>query len=201
MRELFADGQRDAGDDLMDERTEQDRRREARERELAADLAVASDLMGDVELDSGEWQECQQVEIQRAAATCCSLCVPASTPCPTLINHFPGAALKAALTAKPTTKADFAELSKNIIAAITSKHEANPLYAAFVEQFGKDLCENLTAVQTRKVSSALSVLGNTKQQEERDKASGKKKVSLAATQVGGHPASRGPDVDTLSFMC
>ncbi|RSH78591.1 Translation initiation factor 3 subunit J component [Apiotrichum porosum] len=96
-----------------------------------------------------------------------------------------GAALKAALTAKPTTKSDFAELSKNIIAAITSKHEANPLYAAFVEQFGKDLCENLTAVQTRKVSSALSVLGNTKQQEERDKASGKKKGGAAKPKLGG----------------
>jgi translation initiation factor 3 subunit J len=75
------------------------------------------------------------------------------------------------------TKGDFADLSRNIITAIISRHEGNPLYAAFVEQFGKDLCESLSAVQTRKVSSALSVLGNTKQQEERDKASGKKKVS------------------------
>jgi hypothetical protein len=58
-------------------------------------------------------------------------------------------------------------------------HTSNPLYAAFVEQLSKDLCEGLTAVQTRKVSSALSVLGNTKQQEERDKASGKKKVGLS----------------------
>jgi translation initiation factor 3 subunit J len=63
------------------------------------------------------------------------------------------------------------------MSTIISSHTSNPLYAAFVEQLSKDLCEGLTAVQTRKVSSALSVLGNTKQQEERDKASGKKKVS------------------------
>jgi len=81
------------------------------------------------------------------------------------------------LSAKPTTKADFNELSRNIVTAITARHESNGLYVSFVEQLAKDLCENLTAVQTRKVSSALSVLGNTKQQEERDKASGKKKVS------------------------
>jgi hypothetical protein len=64
------------------------------------------------------------------------------------------------------------------MATIIAPHTSNALYAAFVEQLSKDLCEGLTAVQTRKVSSALSVLGNTKQQEERDKASGKKKVSL-----------------------
>ena len=84
--------------------------------------------------------------------------------------------MKAIVTAKPTTKADFATLSTQIMSTIISPHTDNALYAAFVEQLAKDLCEGLTAVQTRKVSSALSVLGNTKQQEERDKASGKKKV-------------------------
>ena len=80
------------------------------------------------------------------------------------------------MTAKPSTKADFTTLSQNIMASIIAPHVSHPLYSAFVEQLSKDLCEGLTAVQTRKVSSALSVLGNTKQQEERDKASGKKKV-------------------------
>ena len=84
--------------------------------------------------------------------------------------------MKAIVTAKPTTKSDFATLSTQIMSTIISPHTDNALYAAFVEQLAKDLCEGLTAVQTRKVSSALSVLGNTKQQEERDKASGKKKV-------------------------
>lgn len=88
-----------------------------------------------------------------------------------------GAALKAVVGANPKTKDDFAELSRNIVAAITARHQASGLYPAFVEQLSKDLCESLSAVQTRKVSSALSILGNTKQQEERDKASGKKKVS------------------------
>lgn len=61
---------------------------------------------------------------------------------------------------------------------MTGRHAANPLYPAFVETLAKELCEGLNAVQTRKVSSALSILGNTKQAEERDKASGKKKVRL-----------------------
>lgn len=79
------------------------------------------------------------------------------------------------LSARPSTKNDFSELSKNIYTSIVKKHESNPLYAHFVEQLVKDISTALTAVQTRKVSSALSVLGNTKQQEERDKASGKRR--------------------------
>lgn len=136
--------QKDGGDDLIDTRTEQERAREAkaeaRQRELAADLDVAGDLMGSVSLED------------------------------------PKETLQAILTAKPSNKEDFATLSKNIIALLTKKHESNPLYPAFVEGFVKDLCEPLSAVQVRKVGSGISTLGNAKQQEERDKASGKKKV-------------------------
>ncbi|GMK58282.1 hypothetical protein CspeluHIS016_0503140 [Cutaneotrichosporon spelunceum] len=145
-------------DELIDERTEQDRRREAREKELDADLAVASDLMGAMEISTGD-------------------------------------ALKAAVSANPKTKADFNELSTNIILALVKKHEDNGLYPAFVEQFAKDLCESLSAVQTRKVSSALSVLGNTKQQEERDKASGKKKGS-AKPKLGATKGLGKVDLDS-----
>jgi len=62
------------------------------------------------------------------------------------------------------------------MSVIISRHESNPLFATFVEILAKDVCESLNAVQTRKVSSSLGALGNTKQQDERDKASGKKKV-------------------------
>ncbi|TXT15756.1 hypothetical protein VHUM_00259 [Vanrija humicola] len=162
-KERLAAEARERGDtnDLIDERTEQDRRREARQKELDADLAVASDLMGDLSVDRGD-------------------------------------ALKAVLTAKPTTKADFAELSRNIIVAITSKHESNGLYPGFVEQLAKDLVESLSAVQTRKVSSSLSVIGNTKQQEERDKASGKKKGGAAKPKLGATKAL-GSKVDTEAY--
>ena len=85
--------------------------------------------------------------------------------------------LESVLTSHPKSKEEFTELSTKIMAVIFSRHQSNPLFPTFAEQFSKDLCESLTAVQTRKVSSALSALGNTKQQEERDKANGKKKAS------------------------
>lgn len=39
----------------METRTEQDRRREAREKELEADLASAADLMGSTGVEDGAW--------------------------------------------------------------------------------------------------------------------------------------------------
>ncbi|KIR58872.1 translation initiation factor 3 subunit J [Cryptococcus bacillisporus CA1873] len=150
----------DDDDDLMYTMTEQERRRLAREKEQEADLAVASELMGAVDLgDEGD-------------------------------------ALKSVLSARPSTKNDFAELSKNIYTSIIKKHESNPLYSQFVEQLAKDISTALTAVQTRKVSSALSVLGNTKQQEERDKASGKKKPA-SKPKLGGIKVSS--KVDTEAY--
>ncbi|KAK4689502.1 translation initiation factor 3 subunit J, partial [Tremellales sp. Uapishka_1] len=105
--------------------------------------------------------------------------------------------LKTLLQLKPSTKAEFAEYSSLLMSALISQHASNPLYASFVENLSKDLCEGLTAVQTRKVSSALSILGNTKQQEERDKASGKKK---AATKPKlGAVKSLSSKVDTEAY--
>lgn len=83
------------------------------------------------------------------------------------------------------------------MSALISRHESNPLYATFVEQFVKDLSESLSAVQTRKVASALTVLGNTKQQEERDKANGKKKPTAGkkAAIVGSTKGVNKLDLD------
>ncbi|WWC90749.1 uncharacterized protein L201_005686 [Kwoniella dendrophila CBS 6074] len=149
------------GDDLMETMTEQDRRRQAREREQEADLAVAADLLGASSLDES----------------------PAKT-------------LTSILSSKPTTKNDFTELSTDIFTAIIKRYESSPLYATLVEELSKNMCEALTAVQTRKVSSSLSVLGNTKQQEERDKASGKKKASSKPKLGGAKVVSK---VDTEAY--
>jgi translation initiation factor 3 subunit J len=85
------------------------------------------------------------------------------------------AAMESLLKAEPKTKDQFASLSKDVM-TLLARFQGNPLYPAFAEQLAKDVCEPLMAVQVRKVGSGLATLGNTKQQEERDKASGKKKV-------------------------
>ncbi|KAK8854852.1 hypothetical protein IAR55_003591 [Kwoniella newhampshirensis] len=112
------------------------------------------------------------------------------------LDENPEKLLTSILSSRPSSKNDFTALSKNIFAAVIKRHESNPLYSAFVEQLSKDMCDALTAVQTRKVSSALSVLGNTKQQEERDKASGKKKGSTKPKLGAAKPTSR---IDTEAY--
>ena len=79
---------------------------------------------------------------------------------------------------------------------VIAKHSSNPLFASFAESLAKDICESLNAVQTRKVSSSLSVLGNTKQAEERDKASGKKKGASKPKLGGAKTINR---VDTEAY--
>jgi len=146
LKQKLAEKERVAGvpkangdDDLIDTTTEQDRRRMARERELASDMAVAEDLMGGLTID-------EQREM-----------------------------LQSILSSKPNSKEEFDKLSSQIMTVILARHTSNPHFPIFAEQFVKDLCESLTAVQTRKVGSGLSALSNTKQQDERDKANGKKK--------------------------
>lgn len=130
----------------------------ARDKELEADMAAAADLMGASRLNSGQ---------------------PSISDLSSMVaDHVVGPeTLQNILTATPKTKDDFAALSQQIVAAIISRHASHPLYPAFAEALAKDVCEPLTAVQTRKVSSSVGIVGNTKQQEERDKANGKKKVS------------------------
>lgn len=102
-------------------------------------------------------------------------------------------ALASLLNAQPRTKPDLDALSKEIMSAIISRYQSNPLYAYFVETFAKDLCETLASKDVRKVASGLTVLGNTKQTEERDKASGKKKVSwLSHSQLAADSRNRLP---------
>ncbi|KAL7423415.1 Translation initiation factor 3 subunit J component [Cryptotrichosporon argae] len=152
----------DTGNDLMDEMTEQERRRLAREKELEADMAVAADLLGGATLEDRN------------------------------------DAIKAALTATATTKADFAALASQVYTAVVARHAEHPLFAVFAEQLAKEICEPLSAVQTRKVASALGVVGNTKQQEERDKASGKKKAP-AKPKLGATKALVQGKVDTEAY--
>ena len=140
----------------MDTRTEQERAREAklaaRQAELDADLNVAADLLGGMDVDDKK------------------------------------AAMENVLKQEPKTKDQFAALAKDVM-TLLARHQANPLYPAFVEQLAKDLSEPLLAVQVRKVGSGLATLGNTKQQEERDKANGKKKVSCRYVMYGTRSCS------------
>ncbi|CED82211.1 translation initiation factor eif3 subunit [Phaffia rhodozyma] len=142
----------EAGDiDPEEELTPQERRRLEKQMELDADLANASDLLGD-----------------------------------TTISSKPDASVGSLADAKPKTKADLEAFSARLYSEIYSKHSSNPLFAYFVEFHAKTLCETLKDSEVRKTASGLNALANIKQQEQRDKASGKKKTpAKGKPQLGG----------------
>lgn len=79
------------------------------------------------------------------------------------------------LTMRCDNKDDFEALAESLSSAIVSSHGSHPLYALFVENFFKQMCGPLRDVETRKVASALTALGNEKQKAQKDAAGGKKK--------------------------
>lgn len=164
----------------------------AEKERLAAEAREQGDVdeIMDTRTEQERRREAREREIEADLATAADLMGGAT------LDDTPEDLFTSIVSSKPTTKSDFTTLSKNVYAALIKRHENNPLFSAFVEQLSKDLCETLTAVQTRKVSSALSVLGNTKQQEERDKASGKKKTTGKPKLGAAKPSSK---IDTEAY--
>lgn len=114
------------------------------------------------------------------------------------------------LEAKCKSKEDFQALSSKIYQLLIARHASNPLFSSFVEHHVKEVCETLKDSEVRKAASGLSILANTKQQEQRDAKSGKKKVTKAKPGLGGgmkdrqcvcSPLSRSMEqtADKLSF--
>ncbi|KAJ7218145.1 eukaryotic translation initiation factor 3 subunit J [Mycena pura] len=91
--------------------------------------------------------------------------------------------LDSLISCQPHTKEDFIKLSNQIVEVIIKRHQSKPLYPTFIEHLARDLAIPLKDVEVRKVASGLTTLANEKQKEQRDKASGKKKL-----KSGGKPA-------------
>jgi translation initiation factor 3 subunit J len=93
---------------------------------------------------------------------------------------------------QPRTKEDFQKLSDRIIEFIIKRHQTKPLFPTFIEHHARALAMPLKDVEVRKVASGLTTLANEKQKEQRDKASGKKKLKAASKPglAGAKPSSK-----------
>ena len=97
--------------------------------------------------------------------------------------------ITALLSFQPRTKEDFIKLSDQFINLLVKPHQSKPLYPFFAEHHARALALSLKDVEVRKVASGLTTLANEKQKEQRDKASGKKKVKpKTAMKPGLGPA-------------
>jgi len=147
---------------------EREKRLWERQRELEADLANAGDLLG--------------------STTMTDTTDPTNPPSPSHkplgSGHSNSANLDSLLSENPRTKEEFEAFSQKVYNMIIKPHINNPLYADFVETHVRQLCEALKDSEVRKAASKLTTLASMKQQEAKDKASGKKKPK-AAVAVGG----------------
>lgn len=96
--------------------------------------------------------------------------------------------LDSLISFQPRTKEDFQVFSSKIIEYIIKRHQNKPLYHFFVEHHVRELAAPLKDVEVRKAASGLTTLANEKQKEQREKASGGKKKSKAASKPGLGPA-------------
>lgn len=151
--------------DEEDEETDAQRRERLRRTEQEADLRHAEDLFGQVGLNSGR----KDPKISAA------IVVDSQDPTNTInLSNLP--------LFNPQTKKQF-ELLRTSIAPIIASNSKKAHYGLFLEEFVKDMAKELSSDQVKKVSSALTRLGNEKMKEEKAADKGSKKTKAAKTKT------------------
>ncbi|KAM4059353.1 translation initiation factor eIF3 subunit [Hirsutella rhossiliensis] len=163
-----------------DDETEAERRERLRRTEQDADLRHAEDLFGNVGISSG----------RKAPTIGTSVAIdpkdPTSTVNLAIIPLF-----------NPQTKSQFEQLRATIGPIIANNYK-KAHYGLFLEEFAKELAKELSSDQIKKVSSALTRLGNEKMKEEKAAEKGGKKTKAAKTKTS-LVASRPNTTDTATY--
>lgn len=97
----------------------------------------------------------------------------------------------------PQTKSQFEQL-RGTMAPIIANSYKKAHYGLFLEEFAKDLAKELSSDQIKKVSSALTRLGNEKMKEEKASDKGGKKTKAAKTK-SSLVTSRPNTTDTATY--
>lgn len=97
----------------------------------------------------------------------------------------------------PTTKAQFETLRTTLVPLLT-QHVKKPHYTMFLQEFSKQLAEELASDQIKKISSSLTTLSNTKLKEEKAAEKGGKK-SKGQKKPAAVVSARAPEVDTTAY--
>lgn len=182
-------------DDLIDEMTPQERRRLEREMEIEADALNAADLVGSISL--GELLQTDQPPslIEKLHL----LAHDISDPLVYFTVPLDPSELGSITTAQIKTKKECAELAEQISALIFTRLHDRPLYPELALEIARQVASapSLKDVDVRKIGAAMGVIANQKQQEARDKASGKKKTaSKGKPALGSNKALASSRADT-----
>ncbi|KFH42684.1 Eukaryotic translation initiation factor 3 subunit J-like protein [Hapsidospora chrysogenum ATCC 11550] len=148
-----------------EEETEAERRERLRRTEIEADLAHAEDLFGSIGISNGR------------KATTAGAAVPVDAKDPNNTVN-----LGALPLFNPSTKSQFEQL-RNTLAPIITAASKKPHYTIFLQEFAKQLAQDLPSDQVKKISSALTALGNEKMKAEKAAEKGGKKTKAAKTKT------------------
>ena len=174
-----------------EEEDEADHRARLRRTERDADLKHAQDLIGDIDINKSR-------SVLKA-----TVITDSNDPTKALD-------LSAIPLFRPTTKAQFAELTNALIPLLTAQSKKPP-YSLWVQDFAKQLVKELPSTEIKKVASAMTAASNEKLREEKaaDKGSkktkaAKTKTSLVTSRGGGSRADitayGGDELDDEDFM-
>ena len=97
----------------------------------------------------------------------------------------------------PTTKAQFETLRTTLVPLLT-QHVKKPHYTLFLQEFSKQLAEELPSDQIKKIASSLTTLSNTKLKEEKAAEKGGKKTK-GQKKPAAVVSARAPEVDTTAY--
>ncbi|KAI0483379.1 eukaryotic translation initiation factor 3 subunit J [Xylariaceae sp. FL0804] len=150
----------DESDETSDEESEGERRLRMRRTEKESDLKHAEDLFGDagISLNNGR------------KATTAGSAIPIDPSDPTKTVDLASLPLF-----NPQTKTQFENL-RGVMAPILANNYKKAHYTLFLQEFTKQLVKELPSDQIKKISSALTTLGNEKMKEEKAAEKGGKKT-------------------------
>ena len=153
------------GDESEEEETESQRRERLRRTEQEADLKHAEDLFGGIGISNG----------RKATTAGAAVVIDSKDPTNTVnLGSLP--------LFNPSTKSQFEQL-RNTLAPIITAASKKPHYTLFLQEFAKQLAQELPSDQIKKISSSLTALGNEKMKAEKAADKSGKKTKAAKTKT------------------
>jgi translation initiation factor 3 subunit J len=167
-------------DDSSSEEDEADKRERLRKTEQESDLKHAEDLFGNIGINNN-----------RSAPKPVVVADPADPTSAIDLSSMP--------MFNPTTKDQFLKLRETLVPILVA-NDKKAHYVMFMQEFSKQIVENLPSDQIKKIASGLTTLSNEKMKEEKAAEKGGKKTKGAkkATLVASRNVSKAADTSVYT---
>jgi translation initiation factor 3 subunit J len=167
-------------EDEEEDETEAERRERLRRTEQEADLKHAQDLFGEIGVSN----------TRKAKTPGSAIVIDPKDPTNTVdLSSLP--------LFNPTTKTQFEQM-RNTLTPIVSSNAKKAHYSLFLQEFAKQLAQDLPSDQIKKIASSLTTLSNEKMKAEKAADKGGKKSKAAKTKTS-LVTNRANTLDTTTY--